>query len=284
MATWHQLAVLVPRPLAAALGRELVGLGATGVQEDLPPGATPRFRQPWDRGPAPRPPRRVLLRAWFDERPDEARLAAVLDGRALGPAEWTVEEPVDWNEAWKANFQPVVISARLVVAAPWHGVEGALVIEPGNAFGTGDHVTTRACLGFVDRLARPGATLLDVGCGSGILALAGARLGMVATGVDVDPDAVASAQAAAVANALAAEFSTTPVERLEGRYDLVVANLYAEVLAELAPHLLRLAAGPIGTAGILADRAHLVKAALGERPLLEERVEGDWVALLFGGP
>lgn len=284
MGGWHQLEVLVPRPLAAAVGRDLVALGATGVQEDHPPGHVPRFRQPWDRGPGPRPPRRVILRAWFDERPEPERVEATLAGRALDAPTWAWLPAEDWAETWKAHFQPVRISERLVIAAPWHGVEGAVVIEPGNAFGTGEHPTTRACLRFVDRFARPGARVLDVGCGSGVLALAAARLGMDAEGIDTDPDAVRAAEEAAGANRLTARFSTTPLAAVRGRYDLVVANLYAEVLAALAPDLLRVAAGPIGCAGILADRAHLVKAALGRRPLVEEEVEGDWVALLFGGP
>lgn len=284
MGGWHQLEVLVPRPLAVAVGRDLVGLGATGVQEDYPPGHVPRFRQPWDKGPGPRAPRRVLVRAWFEERPAPERVEATLAGRAIGDPAWSWLPAEDWAETWKAHFQPVRISERLIIAAPWHGVEGAVVIEPGNAFGTGEHPTTRACLRFIDRQARPGARVLDVGCGSGVLALAAARLGMAAEGIDIDPDAVRAAEQAATANRLAARFSTTPLAAVRGRYDLVVANLYAEVLAALAPDLLRVAAGPIACAGILADRAHLVKAALGSRPLVEEEVEGDWVALLFGGP
>lgn len=283
-AGWHQLSVLVPRPLVAALGRELVALGATGVQEDHPPGRAPRLRQPWDRGPGPRPSRRVLVRAWFAVLPEAERLREILAGRALAEATWEHLPDQDWAETWKEHFQPVRVSERLVVAAPWHEVPGALVIEPGNAFGTGEHPSTRACLRFVDRLARPGATLLDVGCGSGVLALAGAKLGMRAEGIDTDPDAVRAAEAAAAANGLTARFSTTRLAQVRGRFDLVVANLYAEVLAELAADLLRLAGGPIGCAGILADRAGLVKAALAGRPLWEEEVEGDWVALLFGGP
>jgi ribosomal protein L11 methyltransferase len=282
--TWFALAVVVPRPLAAALSAALMDLGATGVQEDAPPGFTPRYRQPWDTGPGQRAPRRVTLRAWFAERPDDASLAAALAGRAVDTPNWTIEAEQDWAEAWKAHFEPVVISERLVVAAPWHDVPGALLIEPGNAFGTGEHITTRACLRAIDRLAVPGGSLLDVGCGSGILALAAAKLGMRAVGIDTDADAVDAANRAAVANHLVAEFSTMPLAAVRGTFDLVVANLYAEVLASLAPDLLRVAAGPIACAGILADRAHLVRTAFAARPILEDLTAEGWTSLVFGGP
>jgi ribosomal protein L11 methyltransferase len=193
-----------------------------------------------------------------------------------------VQEEEDWSENWKHHFRPVRISDRLVVAAPWHNVPDALVIEPGNAFGTGEHPTTRACLRAVDRHARPGATLLDVGCGSGVLALAGAKLGMRARGIDIDPDAIAAAREAAVANHLDVQFDTTPLAEVEGRWDLVVANVYAEVLVAMAPDLLRLAAGPIALAGILAERAHLVRAAFASRPCVLDEEEEGWVSLEFG--
>lgn len=284
VAGWYTLAVLLPRPLVAATSRALLELGATGLQEDQPPGHTPKFRQPWDKGPGPRPPRQVLLRAWFERRPEDAAVAAALAGRALGEPAWGRQEEEDWNEGWREHFRPVEVSERLVVAAPWHGVEGAVLIEPGNAFGTGDHPTTRACLGAIDRLARPGGTLLDVGCGSGILALAGAKLGMTAWGVDNDPDAVRAAQEAAARNGLDVRFDGTPLEDVEGPFDLVVANLYAEVLAELAPELLRVSRGPLALAGILEDRAHLVRTAFASRRCLRDVAGEGWVALEYDGP
>ena len=282
--TWHAFAVTVPRPAAAPVGRALLALGATGIQEDLPEGATPTFRQPWDRGPSPRPPRQVRLRAWFEQRPADDAVRAALAGWPSTDAAWGVEAEQDWAEDWKRHFQPVRISERLTVAAPWHAVPGALVIEPGNAFGTGEHPTTRACLRAIDAFATPGATLLDVGCGSGILALAGAKLGMAARGTDIDPDAVTAAREAAVRNGLGVAFDTTPIAAVTGPYDLVVANLFAEVLVALAPEILRVSAGRIALAGILAERADPVRAAFAARRILEDRTEDDWVALWYEGP
>jgi ribosomal protein L11 methyltransferase len=282
LAGWYTLTVLVPRPLVQATSGALLALGATGLQEDLPPGAPRRYRQPWDRGPGPRAPRTVLLRGWFEVRPEEAALAAALDGRALGPPEWGRQEEEDWNEGWKRHFRPVHIDGRLTVAAPWHGVPDALLIEPGNAFGTGDHPTTRACLHAIARHARPGARLLDVGCGSGILALAGAKLGMEVWGIDTDPDSVRAARAAATLTGLAARIDGTPLDRVEERFELVVANLYAEVLAELAPDLIRVSCGVLAFAGILEDRADLVRAAFAARRCLRDEAGEGWVALEYG--
>lgn len=280
--TWHAFAVVLPWHAVAPVSRALLALGATGTQEEPPPGVTVRFRQPWDKGPAPRPPRRALLRAWFEARPPDEAVAAALAGWPASNPTWTIEAEQDWTESWKVHFQPVRISDRLTVAAPWHGVADALVIEPGNAFGTGEHPTTRSCLRAVDTFACPGATLLDVGCGSGILALAGAKLGMVAHGVDIDTDAVRAAREAATENGLAATFDTTPIERVQGTYDLVVANLFAEVLVALAPELLRVARGPIALAGILADRADPVRRAFASRPVVQDLEADGWVSLWYG--
>jgi ribosomal protein L11 methyltransferase len=278
MPTWHALAVQLPRPLVDPVGKALLALGATGLMEDVPPGTVVKYKQPWDKGRRPRPPSEVLLRAWFDHRPDEARVRAATDGRTVT---WEETPDEDWNEGWKAHFQPVVVSARLVIAAPWHGVEGAVVIEPGNAFGTGEHRTTRSCLAAIDRLAVAGERCLDVGAGSGILALAAARLGMQAHGIDTDPDAVVAAQAAAALNALPATFDTTPLADVQGAWPLVVANLYAEVIAALAPDLRRLATRHLVFAGILSDRAHLVEAAM-EGLVLESRDDGEgWTSFVF---
>ena len=158
---------------------------------------------------------------------------------------WTEEPEVDWNEGWKVHFQPIHISERLVNA---------------------------------------GQSCLDVGCGSGILALAAAHLGMRAYGMDIDDDAVAAARNAASQNGLAATFDSTPLAQVKGDWDLVVANLYAEVIAALAPDLRRLARGHLVFAGILSDRAHLVEASM-EGLQLIHRDEGEgWTSLTYRVP
>lgn len=282
MASWHQYAVTLARPAVKPVSAGMRAIGAIGLQEDVPDGVTVTYRQPWDKGPAPRAPRQVRLKAWFEERPTDEAIARALADWAHGDEEWSIQAEEDWSESWKEHFRPVHVSERLVIAAPWHGVEGALVIEPGYAFGTGEHPTTRACLRAVDRYAKAGATLLDVGCGSGILALAGAKLGMHARGIDIDPQAVRAAGEAAALNGLEVPFDTTPIERLEGQWDLVVANLFAEVLAALAPEIRRVARGPIAMAGILADRADLVRAAYAGRPVWTDETAEGWTEFVVG--
>lgn len=176
------------------------------------------------------------------------------------------------------------VSPRLVVAAPWHGIDGALVIEPGLAFGTGEHPTTRACLRAIDAHAIPGGDLLDVGCGSGVLALAGAKLGMRARGIDVDADAVRSAREAAVANALTATFDDAPLASIADRFDIVVANLFAEVLVDLASELRRVCGGTLVLAGILDERAPAVRRAMAALPVLEDRSDSGWTSLVLRCP
>lgn len=285
MGTWAELRVVVER--AAVEGAEdlLMALGALGVVEDLLPGEAPRYQQPWDTGPPPPPPARNLLRAWW---PAEGFAdlfptigAALAERPGVGAPLWESIQDEDWGETWKRSFHRLVISERLAVSPPWEALPGDLIIEPGLAFGTGEHPTTRACLEGVARHARAGGTCLDVGCGSGVLALAAARLGMEAWGVDTDRDAVRSSLEAAALNGLRARFDDTPLERVDGRFDLVVANLFAEVIAALAPHLIRVTGGRLVLAGILADRAHLVEDALKGLPLVSRRQDGDWVSLEY---
>lgn len=257
--------------------------GCVGAQEDVPDGVSVVVQQPWDRGPAPPPPAQVRLRLWFGE--DDAALgrtavrqaAAAVAGAGELHLVWDAEE--DWAEAWRAGFERLVVSDRLAVSAPWNSEPGDLIIEPGMAFGTGEHPTTRACLRGVDRHAVPGETLLDVGCGTGVLALAGARFGMQVSGIDIDSAAVEASDENAARNNLSGSFSVAPLARLEGRYTLVVANIFAEVLVTMAGELARLCGGRLCLAGILADRAHIVVAALSAFDEVHREREGDWVYL-----
>lgn len=274
---------MVPAASAEGLGALAMSLGASGVQEDLAPGETRFLRQPWDTGPAPPPPGRVLLRVWWPEGlfasawPAWTEALRTWPGAEVPSFHWQAES--DWAEDWKRHFHRMQIAPNLAVAPPWEAVAGDVIIEPGLAFGTGEHATTRACLVGIARHARVGGRCLDVGCGSGVLALAAARLGMEAWGVDTDPEAVRAAREAAERNGLVVRFDTTPVARIEGRFDLVVANLFAEVLVALAPELQRLCSDTLLCAGILADRADRVLAALtGFRQVLRSD-EGDWVSL-----
>ena len=289
MAAWAEVSVLIPRERLDALSGRMMELGAVGLQEDLPPGAAPQYRQPWDRGPAPAPPPMVVLRGWW---PGEGfaegwgALEAALAVAAGAAPRWAPVRDEDWAETWRAAFQRVAVGPGVVVSPPWLAQDGDLIIDPGMAFGTGEHPTTRACLRWVDQLAEPGGACLDVGTGSGVVALLAARRGMRARGIDIDADAVAASHENAARNGLQAEFDDTPLQRVTGRYDIVVANIFAEVLVRLAPDLARRASRWVVLAGILADRADaVVEAMQGQGLQLHAReVEGEWVALVLVRP
>lgn len=277
MARWVELRAVVARTRFDALSQIAFAAGATGTEEAPAPGARPVYKQPWDTE-APPLPLRVTLKAWFSE--DEADAGRTALEGAGAEIEALVVDDEDWAESWKAFHKRIEVSPRLRVAPPWEALPGDLVIPPGNAFGTGGHPTTLACLGAIDRLAGECTSVLDVGCGSGVLALAAAQRGLKATGIDIDPDAVTSSRSNAALNTLSAEFSTLPLQRVSGTYDLVVANVFAEVLTMLAPDLLRVTSRHLVLAGILAERAGPVLDALSPPLAIREEIrEGDWLHL-----
>lgn len=270
----------LPRTQLKAVSERLFALGASGLQEDDLPGQAPPPRQPWDKGPRPKPPPALLLRAWFEE-PDRPAIEAALADLGL-PLRWEDVEEVDWEARWRESFKPLRISDRLTVAPPWDAPAGAVLIEPGQGFGSGEHPTTQQALHALDALADGCETALDVGSGSGILALAAAHLGLQVRGVDVEESAVRDAQANAARNGLEVPFSTTPVARLTDPADLVLANLHAELIVALAADLVRLTGRWLVLAGILEDRERLVRERLDpELTLAHREQDGEWVSLRY---
>lgn len=192
----------------------------------------------------------------------------------------------DWVSTSRDQFGPVRVSERLWIVPTWHSPPDPaainLVLDPGLAFGTGSHATTRLCLQWLERTIKGGETVLDYGCGSGILAIAALRLGARrAVGVDIDPGAVAVARANAERNGVAAEF-LHDCAGLAFSADVVVANILANPLKLLAPVLISRCArgGRLALSGILAGQADEVKARyepfIAFAPSVEE--EG-WVCL-----
>ncbi len=197
----------------------------------------------------------------------------------------------DWTGAWKAHYVPQRIG-RVVVVPSWveeplEPGEVGITLDPGMAFGTGLHPTTRGCLHLLQDVAPMPAVVLDVGCGSGILALAALRLGAErAIGLDTDPLAVTATRENAERNGLADRVATaegTLALTTDTRYALVVANLVAAVLVELAPRLAAhlAAGGTLLASGIIEPRAGEVIDAMGAAGLVvTDRVDdGEWVSL-----
>lgn len=172
-------------------------------------------------------------------------------------------EDEDWVRKSQAQFAPVEIGVRLWVGPTWHQPPRgrvAITIDPGLAFGTGTHSSTRLVLSYLDRTIRGGERVLDYGCGSGILAIAAAKLGAAQVdGVDLDPQAVETALANARANRVVLR-ATLPEALPAGHYDVVVSNILAQPLILLAPLLA--ARGPrIVLSGILDEQAEEVARA-----------------------
>src|SRR5579859_1165729 len=199
----------------------------------------------------------------------------------------------DWANAWKEYYHVLHLGQRVVIKPSWRDYtpqpgEVVLELDPGMAFGTGLHPTTRMCLEALEQGVQPGMRVLDVGTGSGILALAAARLGAASVlALDVSSVAVESAQANVRANGLADRITARlgSIEEAAGeQYDLVVANIIARVIADLAPALVAALApgGLLIASGIIDERLPLAEDALRAAGLIEiEQIrDGDWVTLL----
>lgn len=274
----------VPRSDVERYSARLFAAGALGLQEDWLEGETPAPRQPWDTGPSAAEPVRILLRAWFED-PDRPAVEASVDPGSVS-VRWVEVEDRDWDEEWKKGFVPIDVGNGLVIAPPWDAPEGALIIEPGQGFGTGQHPSTLQALRHLLRFAPGRHTALDVGCGSGILALAASRLSLTVVGIDVEAAAIRDADRNAAHNGFgpgAIRFSTTPVSQIAGRFDVVLANLHAELLVSLATELERLTGEVLIVAGILADRELRVEAALEAAGLVRETrdLDGEWVSAVY---
>jgi ribosomal protein L11 methyltransferase len=281
---WTELRFTLERHALDAVSLVLFELGTAGIQEvDLVPRPETQI---WEDAPSREEPGTVLVRAFFEDA-DRERIERALAPFAVagaGSTSWHAVPDTRWDEAWKEGLEPLVISERLVIAPPWNAPPGAVIVEPGQGFGTGQHPSTRACLAALDAIARDASvtTALDVGCGSGILALAAARLGLSARGIDIEESAVREARANAARNRLEVVFDATPLARVEAGADLVLANLHAEVLVPVAPDLVRLTRAWLVIGGVLADREDRVRAAF-EPPLrlAGRAVDGRWVSLRY---
>ena len=213
---------------------------------------------------------------------------------------WPIPNPTfrpvaeaDWEEAWKEQLRVLHIGQRVVIRPSWLDYTPApedivIDLDPGMAFGTGLHPTTQLCLEALEERVQPDAEVLDLGTGSGILAIAAAKLGARSVkAVDNDPVAVKTARENAAINNVqevvcVAEGS---LEDVSGDYDLVVVNILARVIAEMLREGLETRVRPGGklvAAGIIADQEATVTEALeqGSLALVERRQRGDWVCLV----
>ena len=262
-------------------GALAVSLGDAGDEPQLepPPGETPLWG-------------RVKLTALFPDDP-EARPKLRDLSRALSAQLGTephlerMEDQV-WERVWMDDLAPLRFGERLWVAPRGQSVpvQDAVVVEldPGLAFGTGHHPTTALCLRWLDSADLQGKSIIDYGCGSGILAIAALRLGAASVvAVDHDPQALEATRANAEQNTVADRLLTCPPEAMSDEpSDLLVANILAGPLVELAPRLAELTrpGGSIALSGILSDQTAQIQAAYEPwLELSEPQTEDDWVLL-----
>jgi ribosomal protein L11 methyltransferase len=255
------------------------------------------------------PSRPAIVRAYLPARDEAATARAIAEAsealghlqafglRPIGELTTRVVHEADWAEAWKAHFPVLRVGRRLVIRPTWRDYQAAeddvvIDLDPGMAFGTGLHPTTQLCLAALESIAErgflAGARVLDVGCGSGILSIAAAKLGARdVVAVDIDPIAVEATTANAATNGLAAVIRARrgSVPTGDGPFDIVCANLIAPLLVELAPalaaELRRDGRGELLASGIFLDREGDVRTAF-TKALLDVGTawdDGDWIAL-----
>ncbi|MDH1106645.1 50S ribosomal protein L11 methyltransferase [Pseudomonas otitidis] len=232
------------------------------------------------------------LLALFEADTDGTALVAhleLLTGGALPQHQIERIEDQDWERSWMDNFQPMRFGRRLWIVPSWHDAPEPdavnLLLDPGLAFGTGTHPTTALCLEWLDGQELGGCDLIDFGCGSGILAIAGLLLGArQAVGTDIDPQALEASRDNASRNGIDPALFPVylPADMPQQPADVVVANILAGPLVSLAPQITALvkAGGRLALSGILAEQAEEVRAAYADAFELDPTAEKDgWVRI-----
>ncbi|HLO63895.1 MAG TPA: 50S ribosomal protein L11 methyltransferase [Azonexus sp.] len=290
--TWQNVSFLTDASHAEPMCDALLEAGALSASIEDADAGTP------DEQPQFGEPGSVNTPGWTHSKvvvllePD-ADVAAVLGeaAQAIGLAEipaFTVQPVAEqnWVQLTQSQFDPIRVSERLWIVPSWHESPDPaainLILDPGMAFGTGSHPTTRLCLEWLERNVSDGCTVLDYGCGSGILAIAAARLGAGhVAGVDIDPQAVEAAKANAERNGVTALFADSAVP-VAGEYDVVVANILSNPLRVLAPAICAhvRSGGRLALSGILREQIDEIVAIYAQWiPLQVADVREDWVCL-----
>jgi ribosomal protein L11 methyltransferase len=277
---WSEIVIEADAGAVDAVGQILLQVGCTGFEQRS------EAQPPTVAGYLP-----------VDDRLEErltqiqTRLAALPSFGVMGAGTEltlrTVQEE-DWANAWKAFFKPMRVGQHFVVTPPWEtpeltSSEIALIVDPGMAFGTGSHPTTQLCLAALEESVQPGFSVADIGTGSGILAIAAAKLGAASViANDIEPMAVGIASANAAVNGVTVQ---TQLSLPDGVFDVVVANILADVIIGLGPELAEQVkpGGTLIVSGIIDTRAQDVVQSLTPLgfALRDTRRQAEWVALVW---
>ena len=302
--TWVEVRVITISEALEPISGIFYGLDCKGVAIEDPNDILGREQGPltWDfadinvlehRGEA------AVVKGYFSEEDNVEEIVTYIEEKVneikelgINVGEGKVESEVkyekDWADTWKQYYKPVLVGERIVVKPIWEeyepkGNELVVELDPGMAFGTGTHETTRMCIQALERYVSEDATVFDVGCGSGILAIAAAKLGAkLSVGVDLDPVAVESSKENVKYNNLnnIEILEGNLVEVIDGKADVVVANILAEIICILTDDVKRVLKdnGIFITSGIIHDRVDMVCEKLEATgfEVIEKNRDGEW--------
>ena len=291
--TWVSVSFELAAADVEAVSDALLEAGAASVDvldaDAGSPAEEARYAEAGD--DAVRPWRRSRVTALLDAKADiPALLAGACDQAGVSVPRYTAEPLAerDWVQVTRDQFVPIRVSQRLWIVPSWHAAPdpGAvnIALDPGIAFGTGSHPSTRLCLRWLERVIQGGETVLDYGCGSGVLAVAAMKLGAAsAVGVDIDEQALLAARRNAMHNQVHATFHNA-AQAVGRPARIVVANILAHPLVVLAPLLARLTAprGRLALAGLLVRQADELHAAYDPWFELDAPEEEEGWVLLSG--
>lgn len=306
---WREIAVHTTTDGADIISDEMVNLGASGTEvvdrSDVPDPTKPGvYWELYDPKLLQSMPEDVLVKGWFEANEKLTDILCALrerlgqlkrqQGVDFGSLEMEGRDAADedWSEVWKQYYKPFRVGSRLVVKPAWENYEAGpddLVIEmnPGMAFGTGTHETTNMCLQLLEKYLEAGMRVMDVGTGSGILAIAAAMLGSKnVLAIDIDPNAVKVARENIADNHVEKQVRAVEGDLCKSEAmpcELAVANIVADAICMLAGPLTRhlISGGKLICSGIIREREQDVRKAADEAGYsLVDRIEkGEWVAL-----
>lgn len=298
---WVELSVDTPAEFVEPLTQVFTEHGEGGVAIDLPGGYNP------DEGESPPIADRVTVKTYIphdsrlEQRYSRIDVAVRLVAHVGDISDLNVRviKEEEWEKAWKEHFHVLHIGKRTVIVPTWRTYEPedtdvVINLDPGMAFGTGHHPTTRMCLELLEEHVTPGVRVLDLGCGSGILSIAAAKLGASsAFGLEIDPIAATAAERNVTENGVVdtvtTEEATLPHPKvIAGMYDLVIANISSKVIIDLAEYIVTalVRGGTIILSGILEEQQAGVLDRLSELGVTvkDTMTDTDWVALVATTP